>query len=461
MAKRKYSDIEDRRLEEYHHPSKALRLLTPSLERVNRHYHPHYSTIVAAATTGKPKQKKNGFDVDSLLAEKTKEVEDEEERPSPTVTPNFRHHTNSHIKSAFQPLYRKKEDFHYTTKEYNDMSYKCTKSCCALLLSDEQISYGRYLNSIDLYRSKESRSTDSAGSSCNSYEHLSADYKRFLWDRRHREFVYDEDVYEAENKLRFPYEYRRRRPEGMCYQRESRHSCACADCHSNNKELYYNSRRAAVEPIKRNISVLYMRDGGFNEHNKSSTVSKKRVLIDELEKRNDRIEIEQRVLMKDVSSTTENKREKERNEDDHEKEEELDVVEDHLPVVVDNKKKTTKMKQKAEEDEGTNELLKIPTTAVSGQSRNRAVANLLERRRVAELNTAFERLRVLIPSYGNEDRALSKIKTLKYALTYMSHLMAVLHEQSSVDENGGFDKLSQQDPLFQKCREHMVVRKIF
>ena len=442
MAKRKYSDIEDQYLEEYHHPSKALRLFTPSLEKVDHHNRPYF----AKTATFKPRRKKNRFDVDSLLAEKTKEIEDdEEERPSPTVTPIF-HHANT--KSAFQRLYRKKEDFLYTaTKEYSDMTYKCTKPCCALLRSDEQLSYGRYPSSIDLYRSKESRSTDSAESSCNSYEHLSADYKRYLLNRRHRDFIYDEKLYGVE-KLQFPYEYHRR-PEDVCFLRKSRHSCSCMDCHSSSKELYYCSRRAVVEPIKRNVNVIYTRDKDYEQ---KSTVSKKRALIDEPEKSDDH-QIAQRELKK--KTPTEIKQEIEKVEDDES--EELDVVEIHH---VDKKKKKTlenksTVKQKME-DETTNELLKMP--AVPGQSRNRAVANLLERRRVAELNTAFERLRVLIPSYGNEDRALSKIKTLKYALTYMTHLMAVLRKQS---DDSDFEKLSQQDPLFQKCREHMVVRKIF
>ena len=423
MAKRKYSDIDDQRLEEYHHPAKALRLITTTIEHA-RDGKPMEHQVVAA----KPKWKKNGFDVDSLLAEKTREVEDEEERPSPTVTPTF--HTNF-AKSAFQRLYRKKEDFLYT-KEYNGgILDRCTKPCCTLLRRDEKLNYGRYPSSMNLYRSRESASTDSAGSSCNYYEHMSADYKRFLLNRRHRDFVYNEELYDVE-KLRFPYEYRR--PEEIRYLREARKSCVCLDCHSNNKDLFYS--RAAFEPIKRNVNVLYTQDKDYDE----TPVSKRRSLIDELEK-SGRVQIAQRDLKRESPTTI-------KEEIIDEENQELEVVED----TVDYKEKSTIVKQKRDDD-----LLKLPAAS---QSRNRAVANLLERRRVAELNTAFERLRVLIPSYGNEDRALSKIKTLKYALTYMTHLMAVLREPSSTPDND-FKKLAQQDPLFQKCREHMFVRKIF
>lgn len=99
-----------------------------------------------------------------------------------------------------------------------------------------------------------------------------------------------------------------------------------------------------------------------------------------------------------------------------------------------------------------------------GNNKSRALANLLERRRVAELNSAFETLREMIPLYGNEDRSLSKIKTLRYAMTYMSHLVLILNEASMKvlpETTNFFINLSQKDPLIQICKEHMLKRKIF
>ena len=99
-----------------------------------------------------------------------------------------------------------------------------------------------------------------------------------------------------------------------------------------------------------------------------------------------------------------------------------------------------------------------------GNNKSRALANLLERRRVAELNSAFETLREMIPLYGNEDRSLSKIKTLRYAMTYMSHLVLILNEASMKvlpEATNFFINLSQKDPLIQICKEHMLKRKIF
>ena len=96
-------------------------------------------------------------------------------------------------------------------------------------------------------------------------------------------------------------------------------------------------------------------------------------------------------------------------------------------------------------------------------NKSRIVANWLERKRVAELNQAFEKLRKMVPPYGNEDRSLSKIKTLRYAVTYISHLGFILSKQKKY---GYFDvkretrRLYDIDPLFQKCREHMEMKDV-
>lgn len=66
------------------------------------------------------------------------------------------------------------------------------------------------------------------------------------------------------------------------------------------------------------------------------------------------------------------------------------------------------------------------TTAQAGveiMRKRRLAANARERRRMNSLNDAFDRLRDVVPSLGN-DRKLSKFETLQMAQTYI----AALHE---------------------------------
>lgn len=56
---------------------------------------------------------------------------------------------------------------------------------------------------------------------------------------------------------------------------------------------------------------------------------------------------------------------------------------------------------------------------------NRLLANEHERRRVAQLNSAYQDLRQLIPGYQC-DTKLPKIKILKYAISYIAHLDDIL-----------------------------------
>jgi len=57
--------------------------------------------------------------------------------------------------------------------------------------------------------------------------------------------------------------------------------------------------------------------------------------------------------------------------------------------------------------------------------KRRLAANARERRRMMNLNTAFDRLRTHLPSLGN-DRQLSKYETLQMAQTYISALCDLL-----------------------------------
>lgn len=58
---------------------------------------------------------------------------------------------------------------------------------------------------------------------------------------------------------------------------------------------------------------------------------------------------------------------------------------------------------------------------------NRLLANEHERRRVAQLNSAYQDLRQLIPGYQC-DTKLPKIKILKYAINYIAHLDDILEQ---------------------------------
>lgn len=59
--------------------------------------------------------------------------------------------------------------------------------------------------------------------------------------------------------------------------------------------------------------------------------------------------------------------------------------------------------------------------------RRRLAANARERRRMNSLNDAFDRLRDVVPSLGN-DRKLSKYETLQMAQTYINALHALLKD---------------------------------
>ena len=61
--------------------------------------------------------------------------------------------------------------------------------------------------------------------------------------------------------------------------------------------------------------------------------------------------------------------------------------------------------------------------------KRRVAANARERRRMDGLNEAFDRLREVVPSLG-EDRKLSKYETLQMAQTYITALHDLLHRPS-------------------------------
>lgn len=65
----------------------------------------------------------------------------------------------------------------------------------------------------------------------------------------------------------------------------------------------------------------------------------------------------------------------------------------------------------------------------------RRAANIRERRRMFNLNEAFDKLRRKVPTFAYEKR-LSRIETLRLAITYISFMAELLHGQHATS-NGG------------------------
>lgn len=74
----------------------------------------------------------------------------------------------------------------------------------------------------------------------------------------------------------------------------------------------------------------------------------------------------------------------------------------------------------------------------NGQSQQRQAANMRERRRMQNINEAFEGLRSHIPTLPYEKK-LSKVDTLKLAISYINFLGEMVRNDSNAtdDEGGG------------------------
>lgn len=72
--------------------------------------------------------------------------------------------------------------------------------------------------------------------------------------------------------------------------------------------------------------------------------------------------------------------------------------------------------------------LKSGTPGIEVMRKRRLAANARERRRMNSLNDAFDRLRDVVPSLGN-DRKLSKFETLQMAQTYIAALYELLQRE--------------------------------
>lgn len=72
--------------------------------------------------------------------------------------------------------------------------------------------------------------------------------------------------------------------------------------------------------------------------------------------------------------------------------------------------------------------IKSSAPGVEVLKKRRLAANARERRRMNSLNDAFDRLRDVVPSLGN-DRKLSKFETLQMAQTYIAALYELLQRK--------------------------------
>nr|XP_014341838.1 PREDICTED: protein atonal homolog 7 [Latimeria chalumnae] len=71
--------------------------------------------------------------------------------------------------------------------------------------------------------------------------------------------------------------------------------------------------------------------------------------------------------------------------------------------------------------------MKSGSERMESVARRRLAANARERRRMQGLNTAFDRLRKVVPQWG-QDKKLSKYETLQMALSYIMALTRILAE---------------------------------
>lgn len=72
-------------------------------------------------------------------------------------------------------------------------------------------------------------------------------------------------------------------------------------------------------------------------------------------------------------------------------------------------------------------VMKCSSERMENAAKRRLAANARERRRMQGLNTAFDRLRKVVPQWG-QDKKLSKYETLQMALSYIMALTRILAE---------------------------------
>ncbi|KAL5281198.1 hypothetical protein ACFFRR_004925 [Megaselia abdita] len=83
------------------------------------------------------------------------------------------------------------------------------------------------------------------------------------------------------------------------------------------------------------------------------------------------------------------------------------------------------MRLKSPKSKDGNDIINCPVSNTIIAKKRRLAANARERRRMNNLNDAFDKLRDVVPSLGN-DRKLSKYETLQMAQTYITALNELL-----------------------------------
>ncbi|CAI5774536.1 protein atonal homolog 7 [Podarcis lilfordi] len=86
---------------------------------------------------------------------------------------------------------------------------------------------------------------------------------------------------------------------------------------------------------------------------------------------------------------------------------------------------------------GTVCAAKCGSERVESTAKRRLAANARERRRMQGLNTAFDRLRKVVPQWG-QDKKLSKYETLQMALSYIMALTRILAEAERYSAEKGW-----------------------
>ncbi|KOC71276.1 Basic helix-loop-helix transcription factor amos [Habropoda laboriosa] len=86
------------------------------------------------------------------------------------------------------------------------------------------------------------------------------------------------------------------------------------------------------------------------------------------------------------------------------------------------------MEYNGQKTKETMQKIKNGTPGIEVLRKRRLAANARERRRMNSLNDAFDRLREVVPSLGN-DRKLSKFETLQMAQTYIAALYELLQRE--------------------------------
>ncbi|MBN3271155.1 ATOH7 protein, partial [Polyodon spathula] len=89
------------------------------------------------------------------------------------------------------------------------------------------------------------------------------------------------------------------------------------------------------------------------------------------------------------------------------------------------------------------------TEKVERVTRKRMAANSRERKRMQGLNTAFDRLRKVVPQWG-QDKKLSKYETLQMALSYIMALNNILTDTERYGSSSQREWLNQQIEHFQQ-----------